>query len=467
MKMTRFSTFLSLLLLAAVLTTANAQYDDVYFDPNRDAPYTSSKGSRYAKATDNASASAYNYTSGYDDNSYDYGRDAYNAQDDYEYDFYYTSRIRRFNQPYYGFSFFDPIYVDMHYYDPFINPAATVLIYDNFYSYSAFNSWRRWNRWNRFNSFASWGWTPYTPFYSNWGWNRINNVGWNSWNSWDPWYGPSFANNFYVNNFYGVGGGFVSNLYCPPAWGGGVGYNTVNVINNNFANPNGTYYGPRNTGVVQTPRDNGRGRFLEAPREANTGLDKIRASSPAGLTPAREATRSDIGRARAADGAISPVEERREQPARTISPATERSRSYDGAQPTREAAPARSYDRPANSTPAPSRTYDRTRNSTPATTPAAPRRDNTPAPTRSYNTPSRSSTPAPSRSYDTPTRSSTPSRSYDMPSRSSSPSPSRSYDMPSRSSSPSPSRSYDSGSSRSSGSSAPTSSPAPSRSRGN
>jgi hypothetical protein len=33
MKMVKLSSFLSFLLVAAVMTTANAQYDDVYFDP--------------------------------------------------------------------------------------------------------------------------------------------------------------------------------------------------------------------------------------------------------------------------------------------------------------------------------------------------------------------------------------------------------------------------------------------------
>ncbi len=462
MKMNKFSPFLMIALLAAVVTTASAQYDDVYFDPDRDAPYTYSKGKRNARTVDNASSSAYDYTNAYDDSAYDFGRQSPTFEDE-DYDYYYTSRIRRFNRPYYGFGFFDPIYVDMAYYDPFFTPGATVLIYDNFHSFSAFNSWRRWNRWNRFNTFASWGWAPYTPFYSTWGWNRWAAPGWNSWSNWDPWFGPSFANNFYVNNFYGVGGGYVSNIYCPPTWGSGFGYNTVNVINNNNANPNGTYYGPRNTSVTQTPRDNGRTRIsaLEMPREANPALDKSRTTAPAGVAPVRTRTTDTAAPSR--------METVREQPTRTVvTPAPERSRTYDDGSrsvPARETTPSRTYDRSSNETPAParstpSRTYDTPRSTTPA---PAPRRDNSPAPSRSYDTPSRSSSPAPSRSYDSPSRSSSPapSRSYDAP---------RSYDSPSRSSSPSyapsPSRSYDSGSSRSSGSSSAPSSGA-SRTRGN
>lgn len=405
MKMVKLSSFFSFLLVAAVMTTANAQYDDVYFDPDRDVSYTSSKGARYTKAANDNATNTSNYN--YDDSAYDFGRESSVNVADEQHDYYYTSRIRRFNRPYYGFNFYDPVYVDMAYYDPFVAPGATVLIYDNFNSFSAFNSWNRWNRWSRVNRFATWGGNPYTPYYSSWGGNRWNN----GFNSWDPWYGSSFANNYSVNNFYGVGGGFVSNYYCPPSWGGGYTYNTVNTINNNNSNTNGTYSGPRNTGVTPNPRDNSnspRTRFLEAPREANTTVQGVR-SNPASrvTTPAGN------------------------QPARTVTPApTERTRTYEQPRPTRETTPARSYEQPRNTAPATTPARTPVREATPA-----PRRDNTP--TRSYDTPSRSTTPSrsydtPSRSYDSPSRSTTPSRSYDSPSRSTMPSSS-----PSRSSSPS------------------------------
>lgn len=429
--MTKFSILLSFTLMAAVLTTANAQYDDIYFDPSRDAPASSTKGSRYDRNADysstTTSATPSNYA--YDDSGFDFGRNPEVNRADDEYDYYYTSRIRRFNRPYYGFDFFDPVYVDVNYYDPFLTPGATVLIYDNFNSYSAFNSWNRWNRWNRVNSFSSWGWNPYTPYYSNWAWNR-NNVGFNSFNSWDPWYG-SYANNFAVNNFYGVGGGgFVSNYYCPPSWGGNNSYNTVNNTNNNNANPNGTYYGPRNSGATYTPTNTtGRARIssLEAPREANNNpvMDRTRSTS-FGTAPA--APRTEPSRTY-------------EQPSRTTT--TEPTRTYEQPSRTTQPTPSRTYDQPSRTTqPTPSRTYDQ------------PSRTTQPTPSRTYDTPR--STPTPSRSYESPRSTPTPSRSYESP---------RSYDAPR--STPTPSRSYDSGSSRSSsGSSAPSSSPSPARSRG-
>lgn len=406
---TIFSAALTMILTAAVVMTAQAQYDDVYFDPNRDAPASLTKGKRYDYTGSNKNTGDYTY----DDKTFDYeDADPSVTQADDEYDFQYTSRIRRFSRPLYGFNYFDPYYVDVAYFDPYFTPGATVLIYDNFNSFGAFNSWRRWNRWNNVNQFSTWGWQPYTPFYNNWSWNRFNN---NGFNSWDPWLGSSFNNNLVVNNFYGVGGGYVSNLYCPPAWGGaGVGttYNTVNVINNNNANPNGTYYGPRSSGTTYTPNDNGRSRFLEAPREANT-------------TPVRTVTNNN-------------ERNRNTVTAPTARPATTRDESVrrDPA-PTATPAPSRSYDTPRYNTPAPSRTTtpapSRTYESPRSTAPAPVR---TPAPTRTYEAP-RYNTPAPSRTYEAPRYNNpAPSRSYEAP-RSSSPAPSRSFDAPRSSPAPS------------------------------
>jgi hypothetical protein len=385
MRKTIFSTMLTMILIVAVVMTAQAQYDDVYFDPNRDAPASYAKGKRYDYTNSN-SRSAGEYT--YDDKSFDYEEsDRSSLQADDEYDYYYTSRIRRFNRPLYGFNYFDPYYVDVAYYDPFVTPGATVLIYDNFNSFGAYNSWRRWNRWNNVNRFSTWGWQPYTPFYNNWSWNRFNN---NGFNSWDPWLGSSFNNNFAVNNFYGVGGGYVSNLYCPPAWGNGAGttYNTVNVINNNNANPNGTYYGPRSSGTTYTPNDNGRSRFLETPREANTA------------------------------------------PVRAVTNTNERNRNTITA-PANRPAPTRTYEAPRSS-PAPTRTYESPR-STPAPTRTYEAPRSTPAPTRTYEAPR--STPAPTRTYEAPRSTPAPTRTYEAPR--SSPAPTRSYEAP-RSSSPAP-----------------------------
>lgn len=213
--------------------TVQAQYDDLYYNPDDDHTYNYSSNSNSSSDNYNYDDEDYDYDNyGYDDNNYDY--------DDYDYQ--YSSRIRRFHRPYYGFNFFDPCYVDVAYYDPFFSPVGTtVLIYDDFYSFNSFNRFRRWNRWNRWNSwgggFNTWGvsvgWG--NPWFNNgWGpgWNR-----WNRWNSWSRWNDPWFNNGF-------------SNFYCPPSWGNNFNYNTVVNVNNS----NDRYYGPRRSGSTKAPR---------------------------------------------------------------------------------------------------------------------------------------------------------------------------------------------------------------------
>lgn len=220
-------------------TGAVAQYDDVYYDPSRGS--TSPRAPRVGNNRPAPSSSYEPSTYGYNDyDNDDYNDDQYAYEDDYDY--YYTSRLRRFHRPYRGFDFFDPVYVDLAYYDPFFQPGLTVLIYDAPFNYVGFRSWRRWNRWNF--GFSPWGWNNfgwnswgYNPWgWNNFGWNRWNNFGWNNWNNfgWNRW-----------NTW--------SNFYCPPTWGNGIVYNNVNnvFINNNRGGgfqDNNRYYGPRRSG---------------------------------------------------------------------------------------------------------------------------------------------------------------------------------------------------------------------------
>lgn len=94
---------------------------------------------------------------------------------DYTYDFYYTSRIRRFHRPLQGFSFFDP-YIDMAYYDPFMRSATNLLIYDEFYSqrlFSRFNYWTTDQFW--MNSFEWFGSPLFMPSYNFYNFSQNNN----------------------------------------------------------------------------------------------------------------------------------------------------------------------------------------------------------------------------------------------------------------------------------------------------
>ncbi len=218
MKKNFLLTTLFLLCLSANLSLAQ-EYDDLYYDPSTDGGSIIINGNGDTYINNYYGEEESNYTYGdYDDAEYEYA-------DDY-YDYYYTSRIRRFHRPYYGFSYFDPCYVDAYYYDPFIfSPGITIMIYDDYWSY---RSWRRWQRWHRpwYNSWNAWGPGWYTSYnYYYFGYPAHHYAGWG--NYWDP--------------FYYSG----SSWYCPPSWGNGNTYVTVN---------NNTYYGARRKGSSKEPR---------------------------------------------------------------------------------------------------------------------------------------------------------------------------------------------------------------------
>ena len=260
--------FLSL--IAATVSSAQVS-DDVYFDPSKDRP----QAQRQVAGRDKYTAE--------EPNSYRDDQNGYGYEDDYDYyndyDYYYTSRIRRFHRPYYGFNFFDPVYVDAWHYDPFLAPGVTVLIYDDFYSNRAFSRWNRWNRWNawgpglnagislgfnRWNAWDPWGWNS---------WNSWNNWGWNSWNSF----------NRFGWNSWGFGGPFwfSGNAFAfPPTWGNGNIYNTVVNINTD----QNTHFGPRSGGSATGPAPGarpGRGPGIidnapgAAPRTINTTGERL------------------------------------------------------------------------------------------------------------------------------------------------------------------------------------------------
>lgn len=208
-------------------------YDDLYYDPTRDNDNYYQES--YRSENDRPDfQDDYNYGS-YDDGDYD----------DDQYDYYYTSRIKRFHRPYYGFDYFDPVYIDVGYYDPFFTPGVTVLIYDSPFGFSSYNRWRRWNR-NRF--FYGWNDPFYSPFYG------------------DPFFGPRWNRGWYGRGGFGFnrfGLGY-SSFYCPPSWGGGYSYNTYNnvVVNNVEVNGRSSYYGPRSGGSTVISRS----------RNAQTGV---------------------------------------------------------------------------------------------------------------------------------------------------------------------------------------------------
>lgn len=449
-----------LLVFGISSTAALAQYDDVYYDPERNNSRTTTDRRQVQPKTTPTYAEEQNYDEGYDDEEYDY---------------YYTSRIRRFHRPYTGFDYFDPIYVDAYYYDAFARPGVTVLIYDDPFGYYSFNRFSRFNRFNNFNSFGG-------------GFNRWNR--WNSFGSYDPWFSPGLSfglgwnrwNNFGGFNNWNSWGGYGNPYYggnswfSAPTWGNNYYYNNVNYYsNNNNGNNNDNnrniYYGPRTGGGgvgTQPGIDNPNGR---SPRFTNGPDIKSNPANP--VNPG--VTRPDYSGGRKLDeapaydrdrtvpGAGNPrviTDTDRRTPTNPATP-----ENYDRYRDARENLNRPDYNttrRPEVSDPfsggrrptvqdnsrartieTPERSYSDPRNSTVPRTNSAPRsldngsleRSRSYTPDRSYER-SRE-TP---RSYDTPRNTPSPSNSF--------PRSNNSFDSGRSNSAP---RSIDSGGSRSSG----------------
>jgi len=156
MKNYKISSFLIAVLTLSFATVSIAQYDDLYYNPSDDNSSTiSSSYDEYE-------------TEEYDE--YDYDSEEYDEYEYYDdYDYQYTSRIRRFNRPYRGFDYYDPIYTEAYYYNRAFTPGVSIYVGSPF----SYNRYRRWNRVNRFNGFNPF----FNPVvgYSYGGFNGINN----------------------------------------------------------------------------------------------------------------------------------------------------------------------------------------------------------------------------------------------------------------------------------------------------
>lgn len=136
----------------------NGQYDDVYYDPAKEKTSTG-----YSDKTEQERYNSEVYEkSQLNQNEYD---DEFIEEEDYDY--YYSSRIRRFHRNYIVTDFYDPYYVNLGFYDPYLNDPflwgnSIVFTYGGYYDPFRY---RRWNRYNRFNPFwNSWDWcNGYAP----------------------------------------------------------------------------------------------------------------------------------------------------------------------------------------------------------------------------------------------------------------------------------------------------------------
>ena len=94
-------------LFMLVSLTVQAQYDDVYYDPSRDANRTTTTPQSRPTTTYNNNTSNANGDVAYqnDDNA-SADSQYYEYDDEYD-DYQYASRIRRFHRPYRGFNYYD------------------------------------------------------------------------------------------------------------------------------------------------------------------------------------------------------------------------------------------------------------------------------------------------------------------------------------------------------------------------
>jgi hypothetical protein len=238
--MKRYSLF-ALLMVLFTVSSVKAQYDDIYYDPARDARSTTRTKQSQTRQYEDNNGNSTEYDSEY------LADDYFEYDDDYD-DYYYASRIRRFARPMRGFGYYDYAFVDYFYYDPFYNNRfwnrpTLMFSFGNDY-WSRYNSWNRWNNWGWYDRY----WNDACAFNSLRFGGYYSPYAYNSWgnNFYDPWGYNSWGNNYYANNY---GGGGYYNRYRNPYYTG-----LNNNYNNNY-NDNGRTrtYAPRRSSTTGEP----------------------------------------------------------------------------------------------------------------------------------------------------------------------------------------------------------------------
>lgn len=211
---------------------SSTTYDDVYYDGSeqyledirQEEPRTSTRYERNEQSSKYESEGEYGYEDYSDDREeYNEGGNTYITNNYYDepYDYFYSSRIRRFSRPYLGFSYFGSCYTDYRWYDPYYPGVSIYMSWGNpgwgwndpfYYSYRPYNSWYyrsfydpfypsfysgyNCGYWNGFNDGFYYG-SGFYPGYTSYGnYNGYNNYGYSeTYTPTDYYYGPRFANN--------------------------------------------------------------------------------------------------------------------------------------------------------------------------------------------------------------------------------------------------------------------------------
>lgn len=231
--------------------TGSTTPDDVYYSSRDQAPANNYPATAPASANDYSSPSNdysqnSNQNTGYNDAGYsssqyqDGNGNTYvtnNYYNDDYYDYSYSSRLRRFYTPVYGYSYYDPYYTNSYWYD--YRPASWGVSI-----YLGYNWWAPASFY--YSPFCYGGYSIgigygayYSPWYSPWyysSWYRPH------------YYGYGFHNSYYHGYMSGYNHGFYDGYY-------GSGYNPYYY---NSYDPTSTYYGPRGSGSDNSPRPAGR-----------------------------------------------------------------------------------------------------------------------------------------------------------------------------------------------------------------
>lgn len=315
-------------MLFALVGSSNAQFDDLYYNPETDyvAVQTTSRDydqPQEQRYSDPAPANQYN----------DYDDQYANRMDDY--DFHYSSRIRRFNRPMGGgFGFYDPFYVDRFHYDPFYQPGVSIYVNTG---WNAFSPWRH-RPWGYNRRGFGWGggfgspWCP-TPrmgfgnpyAFNGMGMGFVRPMGFGM----SPWgmnpYG-GWGNTMIINNYYGGGTGLAGS----DPWAMDNSYNRFSRIENPQREVRSVSYGPRTIGSSRTSGTT-TGRTRDGLSSGRSNYDQY----PASRRQASDGSSTTGRRAEATDQrAVDPA--RRVDGRNTTSPREATGRSSEATRSSRE-----------------------------------------------------------------------------------------------------------------------------------
>lgn len=197
-------------------------YDNSYTPMNQSSSTTINENNYSGNANSTSNADSYEDKSGntYVTNNY-YG----NYLND-DYDYRYSSRIRRFHRHCVNYNYFDDYYINRYWYDPFYSPFSSI--------YDPYDDYWTWHFRPRVFVSINWGW----PSFYSWG---SPYAGW-AWNSWCT---PHWGGGYYGHSgWYGNGWGY--NAYNNGYWAGyNDGWNNNNWYSGSNPNAGNYYHGPR------------------------------------------------------------------------------------------------------------------------------------------------------------------------------------------------------------------------------